>query len=301
MIPKIDFKELLVEDKSSINLLTEGVKEAGFFIIYNTPIYRSTVLEALETYKKFFSLSEETKRKVSMERTGSNRGWGKAHGEQVNPDYNPDYKEVFDNGLEIKKTDALSKLSVYSPNIWPSEPKDFSKVILSYYDNAITLSRTILKKISLIINRETGYFDDKFDKPMALLRGNFYPERPGWAGDKDFGIASHTDYGCLTLLANDGTPGLEVFNLDQQWLKVDFEPGEFVVNFGEMLQMWSNNQIKATPHRVKGSKEQRVSIPLFFNPNYYTDVSPENSDKIITAGQYLTKRYNETYTHLQGR
>ena len=146
---------------------------------------------------------------------------------------------------------------------------------------------------------ETNYFDDKFEKPMALLRGNFYPERPKWAGEKDFGIASHTDYGCLTLLANDGTPGLEVLNLDNEWIPINFEPGEFVVNFGEMLQMWSNNQIKATPHRVKGSKNERISIPLFFNPNYYTDISSENSNLKITAGEYLTKRFNETYTHLQ--
>ena len=80
---------------------------------------------------------------------------------------------------------------------------------------------------------------------------------------------------------------------------LSFEPGEFVVNFGEMLQMWSNNQIKATPHRVKGSKNERISIPLFFNPNYYTDISSENSNLKITAGEYLTKRFNETYTHLQ--
>ena len=62
---------------------------------------------------------------------------------------------------------------------------------------------------------------------------------------------------------------------------------------------WSNNQIKATPHRVKGSKKERISIPLFFNPNYYTDISPANSTIKITAGEYLTKRFNETYTHLQ--
>ena len=136
---------------------------------------------------------------------------------------------------------------------------------------------------------------------MALLRGNFYPERPNWAGEKDYGIASHTDYGCLTLLANDGTPGLEVLNLNKQWTPVEFKPGEFVINFGEMLQMWSNDRIKATPHRVKGSSTQRISIPLFFNPSYDTDISPENSKRKITAGEYLTNRYNETYVHLQGR
>ena len=37
-----------------------------------------------------------------------------------------------------------------------------------------------------------------------------YSEQPTSATDKDFGIATHTDYGCLTLLATDGSLGLEV-------------------------------------------------------------------------------------------
>ena len=52
---------------------------------------------------------------------------------------------------------------------------------------------------------------------MALLRGNYYPSRPDWAGAKDFGIATHTDYGCLTLLATDGSPGLEVRKRGGGW------------------------------------------------------------------------------------
>ena len=299
LIPKIDYNHLMNEDALSLSFLEKGIKETGVFILYNTPIKKGDVEKVLDNYKKFFLLPKQIKNLVSMAKTGSNRGWGDLHGEQVNPNYHADYKEIFDNGLELEKNDPLSKLSVYAINNWPAEPKNFSRIILSYYEEAINLSKSILKNITKIIDRDQNYFDDKFEKPMALLRGNFYPERPSWAGEKDFGIASHTDYGCLTLLANDGTPGLEVLNLDNEWIPINFEPGEFVVNFGEMLQMWSNNQIKATPHRVKGSKNERISIPLFFNPNYYTDISSENSNLKITAGEYLTKRFNETYTHLQ--
>ena len=299
LIPKIDYKDLLNEDPLSLSFLEKGIKETGFFILYNTPIKKSDVEKVINNYRNFFLLPKEIKNLVSMAKTGSNRGWGDLYGEQVNPNYNADYKEIFDNGLELEKKDPLSKLSVYAKNNWPAEPENFSKIILSYYEDSIKLSKSILKSISKIIDRDQNYFDDKFQKPMALLRGNFYPERPKWAGEKDFGIASHTDYGCLTLLANDGTTGLEVLNLNNEWVPISFEPGEFVVNFGEMLQMWSNDQIKATPHRVKGSTSERISIPLFFNPSYYTDISPENSNTKITAGEYLTKRYQETYTHLQ--
>jgi len=134
---------------------------------------------------------------------------------------------------------------------------------------------------------------------MALLRGNYYPARPDWAGERDFGIAAHTDYGCLTLLATDGRAGLEVRLRDGSWQPIRAETGEFVVNFGEMLEMWTNGAVKATPHRVVGGLEERISVPLFFNPNYDTNVAPLGSGLVITAGEHLTKRYAETYVHLQ--
>jgi len=71
------------------------------------------------------------------------------------------------------------------------------------------------------------------------------------------------------------------------------------VNFGEMLEMWTNGAVKATPHRVVGGLEERISVPLFFNPNYDTNVAPLGSGLVITAGEHLTKRYAETYVHLQ--
>jgi isopenicillin N synthase-like dioxygenase len=156
----------------------------------------------------------------------------------------------------------------------------------------------LLAGISVAIGRDAAFFDDKFAKPMALLRGNYYPERPAWAGEKDFGIAAHTDYGCLTLLATDGQPGLEVQLRDGTWVPVQADPGTFIINFGEMLEMWTAGQVRATPHRVIGGAQERISIPLFFNPVFDTDVSAEGQAK-ITAGEHLSKRYMETYTHLQ--
>mgnify|MGYP003310234582 CR=1 FL=1 len=64
------------------------------------------------------------------------------------------------------------------------------------------------------------YFADKFKLPMALLRCNYYPKRSSELSDKDFGIAPHTDYGCLTLLFTDATPGLEVELPSKKWEKV---------------------------------------------------------------------------------
>ena len=129
---------------------------------------------------------------------------------------------------------------------------------------------------------------------MALLRCNYYPKRSSELSNKDFGIAPHTDYGCLTLLFTDATPGLEVELPSKKWEKVTANKDEIIVNFGDMLEIWSNKQIKATPHRVIGSDNERFSIPFFFNPQYDTIISKE---KNILAGDYLSSRYDETYIH----
>jgi isopenicillin N synthase-like dioxygenase len=49
---------------------------------------------------------------------------------------------------------------------------------------------------------------------------------------------------------------------------------------------------------VRGGTEERLSIPLFFNPSYDTNVAAPNSEQVILAGDHLSKRFNETYLHL---
>ena len=63
--------------------------------------------------------------------------------------------------------------------------------------------------------------------------------------------------------------------------------------------MWTDRRIVATPHRVIGSHHERISVPLFFNPNHDANVAPIGSGNVILAGAHLQKRFNETYVHLQ--
>ncbi|MDZ7904421.1 MAG: 2OG-Fe(II) oxygenase family protein [Cypionkella sp.] len=221
--------------------------------------------------------------------------------EQVDPDANPDFKQFFDSGFELAADDpaAALNLAAYAPNLWPDQPADFAAQLQDYYRAACAFSLDLLRAVAFAIGESGDYFDDKFTRPMALLRGNYYPRRPSDAGPKDFGIAAHTDYGCLTLLATDGTAGLEVRQRGGGWIPVSAPVGEFIINFGEMLEMWTDRRAIATPHRVVGGTDERLSIPLFFNPNHDANVAPIGSGQQILAGAHLQKRFNETYVHLQ--
>lgn len=299
MIPRIDAEALARGDREVLEAVRRGAEEIGFLTVHNTAISRAEVEAVIAAYRGFFHLPEAEKEAVNMARTGSNRGWGAALSEQVDPDANPDYKQFFDCGFSLPEGAPYADEPFYARNLWPERPEGFRAVIEGYYAKALGVAMDLLRGIAQAIGEDAGFFESRFDRPMALLRGNFYPERPDWAGAKDFGIATHTDYGCLTLLATDGSPGLEVRKRGGGWIPVSAPPGEFIINFGEMLEMWTGRRVIATPHRVEGTVAERISVPLFFNPNFETNVAPVGSGETIFAGEHLSQRFEQTYVHLQ--
>ncbi len=302
-IPEISAVELFDPSspryEASLARVRTAAEDIGFMTLTDTCLDAAAVRRVLDTYHDFFKLSPEKKAPYNMANTGSNRGWGAPGAEQVDPSANPDFKEVFDCGTELPADDPLATHTYYAPNLWPTEPAGFRETVTDYYQRATTLSIDLLSAIASAIGEPADYFRNKFDKPMALLRGNYYPVRPDEATKRDFGIAPHTDYGCLTLLAMDGSAGLEVEARSGEWVPVTVQPGTFVINFGEMLQMWSRGRIVATSHRVIGGSNERLSIPFFFNPRVDVNVAPWGSSEVILAGEHLSRRYDETYVHRQ--
>lgn len=263
MIPKIDLARLISSDPDALAAMREAATDIGFVTVYNTPLGADRVNEAIGLYRAFFNLPEAEKRAYDMALTGSNRGWGATGSEQVDPNANPDYKQFFDSGFTLPEGDPRLKMRVYAPNRWPEHPTGFQAGISRYYDDARRLALDVLRGVAQSIDAPRDVFDAAFETPMALMRGNYYPQRPAGAGAKDFGIATHTDYGCLTLLATDGVPGLEVRKRSGGWIPVRAEPGTFIINFGEMMELWSDGVVRATPHRVVGGKMSAYQFRCF--------------------------------------
>ncbi len=301
MIPEIDLAKLDARDPGEMNKLSQAMGEVGFLTLANTGVGRQEIEELIEAYRSFFTSDRGQKASVDMSETGANRGWGAPKSEQVDPGANPDFKEVFDCGFELPRDHPMAsrQLPVYAPNLWPEQMPAFQATVERYAQISMKVAMRLLRAMAAALGEDEAAFDTAFDPPMALLRGNFYPERPDWAGEKDFGIAAHTDYGCLTLLASDGVPGLEVRMPSGEWLAVTTEPGKFVINFGEMLEFWTAGRVRATLHRVKGGAQERISVPLFFNPAYDTNVAPPGSGEVILAGEHLTRRFTQTYLHMR--
>ncbi len=298
-IPRIDAALLAARDPGAIAEMHRAATDVGFATVHGTSLDADRVRKVIGTYRTFFHLPTHEKARIDMARTGANRGWGAAASEQVDPEANPDFKQYFDCGFTLPDDHPLSQMPVYAPNLWPRRPATFEAVIKAYYDDALDVARTLLRSVSLALGQPAEAFDEAFEAPMALLRGNYYPPRPDTAGERDFGIATHTDYGCITLLATDGSPGLEVRQRGGGWTPLSAPPGDFIINFGEMLQFWTAGAVVATPHRVQGGQADRISVPLFVNPSHDTNVAPPGSGKTILAGDHMARRFAETYVHLK--
>lgn len=176
-----------------------------------------------------------------------------------------DWKEVYDYG----PADGAS----IKPQ-WPGSIPSFQYAVRNYFHACELLSYRLLAAISINLGMSPGYLSRGFGPAhSSFLRLNYYPVCPN-PQDGQLGINHHTDAGALTLLLQDDQPGLEVFR-NSQWSVVEPRSDALVVNIGDIVQVWSNDQYCASLHRVITNAENpRYSAPFFFNPEYRTNYAP---------------------------
>jgi isopenicillin N synthase-like dioxygenase len=111
-------------------------------------------------------------------------------------------------------------------------------------------------------------------KPTTWLRLLHYPSLNIEDPEDLFGSNPHIDYGFITILAQDEVGGLQVRDVDGDWIDVPYVKDHFVMNSGEVLRHWSNGKFLATPHRVVNrTGKERYSCPFFFDPNIHSRIS----------------------------
>jgi isopenicillin N synthase-like dioxygenase len=151
--------------------------------------------------------------------------------------------------------------------------------------------------------------------PMAFVRLLQYAPVASVPRDDDslLGCGAHSDWGMLTLLATDGSEGLQVLrrrrggSSDGSYWQ-DVPPRRFpslVVNVGDMLERWTAGRLRSTVHRVvvpealaaKGHRRQ--SIAFFLDPSFSALIAPVcgggGEYAPVRAGDYLLQRYGETH------
>jgi isopenicillin N synthase-like dioxygenase len=139
--------------------------------------------------------------------------------------------------------------------------------MLAYYDAVWKLGRRLHRAFAVDLGLPASFFEDKLDRPMATLRLLHYPPMPANPIAGQLGAGEHTDYGNLTLLATDGSGGLEVRTRAGDWIAAPTVEGALLCNIGDCLMRWTNDVYVSTPHRVVSRRgQERYSIAFFLDP-----------------------------------
>ncbi|XP_009616591.1 protein LATERAL BRANCHING OXIDOREDUCTASE 1 [Nicotiana tabacum] len=284
-IPVIDLSVLNYPDFSSekyskeletlVAEISDASKKWGFFQVINhgVPLEHKEKIELAS--RKFFALSKEDKRKVGRDEFNPLGYYDTEHTKNVR-----DWKEVFDFALQNPtiipfSPDPDDKQLKQLNSQWPDYPPEFREVCEVYVQEMEKLSYKLLELISLSLglpaNRLNGFFNED---QTSFVRLNHYPPCP--IPHLALGVGRHKDAGALTILAQDNVGGLEVKNKeDGEWIRVKPTPNAYIINIGDLIQVWSNEEYESVEHRVMvNSERERFSIPFFLNPAHYTWVEP---------------------------
>jgi isopenicillin N synthase-like dioxygenase len=311
-IPVIDVAGLAGNDAAAIAAAGAAMREAaeriGFFYVRNHGIERATVERAFAASRAFFRSPDALKRTALID--GRHRGFLAVGQSKMYTTAKIDLKESFLWGLELDAgdPDVAAGKPLMGPNNWPADLPDTRAAFYAYYLAVCESGQRLLKGLAASLGRDPGFFAKSFAKPLARGSAIYYPPQPPDMGETQFGVAPHTDYGGLTLLAQDDVGGLQVLAKSGKWVTAHPVPDTLVVNIGDLMHRWTNSRFSSNPHRVvNASGRERFSIAVFYDPHPDTVVDPRDllDDPLaakyppITCGEYIVGRFDKAFKYRQ--
>jgi isopenicillin N synthase-like dioxygenase len=315
-VPLIDISPLNSGDEQAYLAVVKEIdlacREMGFFYITGHGISSDQMKNMFDLAQCFFAQPEEVKQKILITNSSNHRGWGSTGSEQLDPGQPQDWKETFDMALDLHAEHPMAKSCprLYGPNQY-GELEGFAQQMNQHYGLLMAVGKRLLKAMAIALKQPNDFFTQYLDNHISVLRLLHYPPRPdNVALDAQTQVAgAHTDYGCITLLAQDEVGGLEVCNTQGEWVAAPPIKDSIVVNIGDLMQRWTNDQYRSTAHRVASppSDTHRYSMPFFVEPRFDCEVScissclseGENPKyEMVTSGDWIMSRFNATYAYL---
>lgn len=305
-IPIIDIAALRGDNAAAkagvARQLGEAARGIGFLYVTGHGVDPLLFAGLEAAARAFFAQPYDAKMQVYIGKSRNHRGYV-PEGEEVFAGGSKDAKEAYDlsHDLGAEDPDYLAGNPLLGPNQWP-QIAGFADAVSAYYQAAFATGCTLMRGFALAMGEAEDRFDALLNKPPSQLRLIHYPFNA--AAEDRPGIGAHTDYECFTLL-HATAPGLEVLNAESEWIDVPPMPGAFVVNIGDMLELWTNGEFVATSHRVRRVKSERYSFPLFFTVDYFTRVEPlprfvsasRPARPGLVAGEHLFAQTAQTFTY----
>jgi isopenicillin N synthase-like dioxygenase len=271
----------------------------GFFYVSGHGVDPAVARRLDETSRAFFALPDEVKARWAMKHGGRAwRGWFPLGGELTSG--RPDWKEGLYLGTDLPADHprVVAGVPLHGANLIPDVVPGFGAAIAEYMHAVVNVGHRVLEKVADSLGVAPGYFAERYTAtPLVLFRIFHYPSRSA-PEEVRHGVGEHTDYGLLTLLRQDDVGGLSV-RTARGWIDAPPIPDTFVCNIGDMLDRMTGGFYKSTPHAVKlnTSGRDRLSFPLFFDPDWDAVISPIRTPSIDERMADARERWDGASVH----
>ncbi|KAL4590062.1 hypothetical protein LXL04_002981 [Taraxacum kok-saghyz] len=284
-IPIIDYSLLtsgtVDEHSKVVQDIGKACEDWGCFMLVNHGIPYTLIKEMMDGSNEFFNMTKDEKLEFE------------AHGVldpiRCSTGFIPN-----NNNKDLLWREYL-RLIVHPDFHCPHKPLGFSELASVYVKNTRTVAMELVKGVSESLGFEASYMHDQLnlDSGFQLLAINYYPSLMEFDGAR--GLMPHTDHGLLTLLYENGVPGLEVIRKGK-WIGMSDVSNAFAVLNSDHMEIFSNGKYKSKLHRTV-VKDERTRITLV-NPNgpsLDTTVGP--SSRLLkndnSLPRYLPLKYSE--------
>ena len=258
---------------------TRSLHETGFGVLVNHPIPQQLVETIYRDWLAFFGSEQKHDFAFSVEKQD---GY-----------FSP---EISETAKGHTQKDIKEYFHIYPWGRIPAQLKDDA---MRYYDTANTLAQELLGWVEQYTPADIA---QHYSEPLSnmikgsnktLLRVLLYPPLTGNEPAGSLRAAAHGDINLLTILPAANEPGLQVQDMNGNWVDVPCDFGMLIINIGDMLCEASRGYYPSTQHRVvnptgEGASKSRVSLPLFLHPRDEVVLSER-----YTAGAYLSERLRE--------
>ncbi|MFK8080584.1 MAG: isopenicillin N synthase family dioxygenase [Granulosicoccus sp.] len=307
-IPVVDITPL--RNRADAQVVADALHAAsqnlGFIYIKGHGISEPTLERARQCSLAFFRSPLNVKNSVKI--SSAHRGWLAMGGAKMQDNTPSDLKESLIWGYEGELEESMDSHPLRGDNRWPEQMSALPLYSMAWFHAANEVAHHLLRGFALGLGLAEDFFIRQADRPLSRASSVYYPAQAEELGAAQFGVGPHTDFGVLTVLCQDDTGGLQVQDVNGDWLQAPPIPNTLIVNVGDLLSRWTGGAYKSTPHRVVNSSgRERLSLVLAFDPNPETMIDvrevsgdvPANSPPPISCGDYLLWRFEKAFSYRQ--
>ncbi|MDH3740798.1 MAG: hypothetical protein OER56_04300 [Hyphomicrobiales bacterium] len=303
VIPVVDIAPL--RDGSDPRAVAEALHAAsqgyGFIYIRGHGIPDDVIAAARASAYAFFRSPPQLKETVRI--SEEHRGWLGHGGARMQDDAKADLKESFVWGYQDDAGLTPDDHPLRGPNQWPDFVTDMQSGAMNYFNQAHKVAHHLMRGFAQGLDLPEDFFLRTASRPLSRASYVYYPAQPADLGADQFGVGPHTDFGVLTVLCQDDVGGLQIQDVNGEWMHAPPIEGTLIVNVADLLSRWTDGAYTSTPHRVvNASGRERLSLVLAFDPDPETMIDAREvvgtaSQEPITCGDYLIWRFNKAFAY----